>query len=39
MAKNIIKLAIRKISANMDDAYEWVNKNYVGLAPLEEIIN
>ncbi|UCH92369.1 MAG: hypothetical protein JSV88_19015 [Candidatus Aminicenantes bacterium] len=38
MAKNIIKLAIPKISANIDDAYEWVNKNYVCLDSLEQVI-
>lgn len=38
MAKNIIKLAIRKISANINDAYDWVNKNYVSLDSLEQVI-
>lgn len=38
MAKNIIKLGIKKISAHIDDAYEWVNKKYVSLDPLEQII-
>lgn len=38
MAKNIIKLGIKKISANIDDAYEWVNKKYISLDPLEQVI-
>jgi hypothetical protein len=38
MAKNIIQMAVQKISSQIDDAYDWVNKYYQGLESLENVI-
>jgi len=38
MAGNIIELAITKIASHIDEAYELVNKFYVSLDPLEQVI-
>jgi len=39
MAKNIIGLAMSKVASNIDAAYDLVNKFYVSLDSLEQVIN
>lgn len=38
MAKNIIRMAVQKISSQIDDAYDWINKYYVSLDSIQHII-
>jgi len=38
MAKNIIGLAMSKVASNIDAAYDLVNKFYVSLDSLEQVI-